>query len=59
MDNGYDVDRDICIGCGACTTNGCFELDSENKAVLKKYDETGCKEAKEECPVEAIYKKNK
>lgn len=55
------VDRNECIGCGACEAQ-CpeeFELEqgSEVKAKLKKtkVDELGCiKEAADVCPVNAI-----
>ncbi len=51
------VDKEKCIGCGACAAN-CdnFEL-KEDKAVAKKteVEELGCnQEAVDICPVEAI-----
>jgi|TARA_B100001971_G_C18110022_1_gene493655 ferredoxin len=53
-----EVDREACIGCGACTAQ-CdnFEMDGENKAKPKnaEVDEIGCnKDAKDVCPVDAI-----
>lgn len=54
------IDEDLCVGCGLCV-NTCadvFEM-SGDKAVVKKAEvsapnETAVKQAKDECPVEAI-----
>jgi len=51
------IDKEKCIGCGACAAQ-CdnFEL-KQGKAVAKKteFDELGCnQEAADVCPVEAI-----
>ena len=55
------LDKDKCIGCGACAAQ-CpenFEMknDGENKASVKKakVEDLGCnKDAEEVCPVDAI-----
>ena len=52
-----EVDKEKCIGCGACAAQ-CdnFEMDGD-KAVPKKaeVDDIGCnKDAKDACPVDAI-----
>jgi len=51
------VDKNKCIGCGACTSCDNFEMDSEGKAKPKQatVNEEGCnKEAADICPVGAI-----
>ena len=55
------VDEDTCIGCGLCaeTCPEVFEMKDE-KAVAKMEEVPedlvdSCKEAAEECPVEAIH----
>jgi len=55
------VDEDTCIGCGLCaeTCPEVFEL-KDDKAVAKMEEVPedlvdSCKEAAEECPVEAIH----
>jgi len=57
-----NIDKEKCIGCGACTAQ-CdnFEMKGD-KAVAKKkeVDEIGCnQEAADICPVEAIIVKKK
>jgi len=52
------VDKEKCIGCGACASQ-CdnFEIGDDGKAYAKKSEvkELGCnKEAADICPVEAI-----
>jgi len=52
-----EIDKEACIGCGACTA-ACdnFEIE-EGKAVAKKteVDDIGCnQEAADVCPVDAI-----
>lgn len=54
------VDEETCIGCGLCaeTCPNIFEL-KDDKAIAKVEDipedlVESCKEAAEECPVEAI-----
>jgi ferredoxin len=54
------VDQDLCVGCGLCV-NTCadiFEMDGD-KAVVKSVEvlpaiQDAVKQAKDECPVEAI-----
>lgn len=53
------VDRDLCIGCGACVAlcPDVFELDDEGKSRVVNPDacETcDCKTAADSCPVHAI-----
>lgn len=54
------INRDDCMGCGACegTAPDYFELDDEGKAKVKKqYDEADkdiIEEAVDGCPVQAI-----
>lgn len=55
------VDKDLCAGCGVCV-DVCpevFELDNEEKAQAKldpvpPEAESACRDAAEQCPVEAI-----
>ena len=52
------IDKEKCIGCGACTAQ-CdnFEVKDDGKAYAKKaeVEELGCnKEAADVCPVDAI-----
>ncbi len=54
-----EVDKDKCIGCGACTAQcaDMFEMNDDGKAQPKKseVDDAGCaKEAEDICPVDAI-----
>jgi ferredoxin len=54
------VDAELCVGCGLCV-NTCpdiFEM-QDDKAILKSEapstdSEECCKQAKDDCPVEAI-----
>ena len=51
------VDKEKCIGCGLCVQvcGEAFEMTEDNKAKVKKQEDTPCvKEAKESCPVDAI-----
>ena len=52
-----NVNRDLCIGCGACTV-ACdnFVMDGDKaKPVKSEVDEIGCcQEAADGCPVSAI-----
>jgi len=55
------VDADTCVGCAACEDicPEVFEMTDEDKATVK-FDpvpaelEDGCREAAEQCPVDAI-----
>jgi len=54
------VDQDLCVGCGLCTSTcaDIFEM-KDDKAVTKvtavpALSEDCAKQAKDECPVEAI-----
>lgn len=54
------IDADLCVGCGLCvsTCPDIFEME-DDKAVTKVKvvpagNEDTCKQAKDECPVEAI-----
>ena len=56
-----NVDKDMCIGCGACTgiCPTVFALDDEGKAVsqveeVSADDEASAEEAAASCPVSAI-----
>lgn len=56
-----DVNKDICIGCGACTAicPNVFEMDDDGHAsvktaVLNDADKDSAKDAAESCPVGAI-----
>ncbi len=62
------VNKDICIGCGACTqiAENVFEFGEDGLAEVKKdlkeikaEDEDSVRDAKESCPVEAISVKEK
>jgi len=55
------VDPDLCVGCGLCvsTCPEVFEIQGDKAVVKIKGDvpagsENTCKQAKDECPVEAI-----
>ncbi len=54
------VDQDLCTGCGLCesTCPEVFELQDDVAAVIvdtvPKDAEESCKQAAEDCPVEAI-----
>lgn len=60
------VDKDLCIGCGACVgicpdvfdfdDDGLAYVKNEEKAIKDKYLEK-TKEAIENCPTDAIYEK--
>ncbi|MBU1007180.1 MAG: ferredoxin [Candidatus Omnitrophica bacterium] len=54
------VDADLCVGCGLCV-NVCpevFEMNDDKAVVIAETvpaaQEDACKQAKDECPVEAI-----
>ncbi len=54
------VNEELCVGCGLCvsTAPDIFEM-KEDKAVTKSEtvtpeNEEGCRQSKDECPVEAI-----
>lgn len=54
------IDAELCVGCGLCvsTCSDVFEM-KDDKAVVKAATVPGgsedtCKQAKDECPVEAI-----
>ncbi|MFH2027699.1 MAG: ferredoxin [Nanoarchaeota archaeon] len=52
-----EVDKDSCIGCGACTSCDNFEISDDNKASPKEkeVEDIGCnQEAADICPVDAI-----
>ena len=52
-----EIDKEACIGCGACTSCDNFELGDDNKAKVKQaeLDDIGCsKEASDNCPVDCI-----
>lgn len=52
-----EIDKEACIGCGACTSCDNFELGDDGKAKVKQpeIEEEGCsKEAAENCPVNCI-----
>ena len=54
------VDKDVCIGCGLCTSicGDVFQLEDDGKAFASNENiaslEDDAIEAKESCPVEAI-----
>lgn len=51
------IDRDVCIGCGACTgvcPTGSLELDGEGKSVCKEDTCVDCGACVGTCPVSAI-----
>ena len=52
----YKVDKNKCIGCGACTAAcpGAIRLDSNNKAEVVDSDKLEKCEGKNICPVGAI-----
>lgn len=54
-----EVDKNLCIGCGACVAlcPDVFELGQDGKAKIKDIDgcnKCDCEAAKDSCPVEAI-----
>jgi ferredoxin len=52
-----ELNKDTCIGCGACTAQ-CdnFEMDGDKAKIIKtEVDDVSCnKEAEDVCPVDAI-----
>ena len=55
------VDADTCVGCAACEEicPGVFEMTDDDKAIVKVDEvppehEEACREAAEQCPVDAI-----
>jgi ferredoxin len=55
------VDEETCVGCAACEgiCPGVFEMGDDDKAVVKVDEvpadlEDDCREAAEQCPVDAI-----
>ena len=51
------VDRDLCIGCGACTgvcPTASLELDAEGKAVCNEETCIDCGACVATCPVSAL-----
>ena len=51
------VDRDLCIGCGACTgvcPTGSLELDDEGKSVCNEDTCIDCGACVATCPVSAL-----
>jgi len=52
------IDKDKCIGCGTCVALApdIFEMDEENKAVVKttEFDEENANMAIDSCPTQAI-----
>ncbi|MBQ6478308.1 MAG: 4Fe-4S binding protein [Erysipelotrichaceae bacterium] len=51
------IDRDLCIGCGACTgvcPTGSLELDEEGKSKCNEETCIDCGACVATCPVEAI-----
>lgn len=50
------IDKEACIGCGACTAvcPDMFELGSDGKAEVKSQKGNCAKEAADGCPVNAI-----
>jgi len=51
------VDKEACIGCGACASvcpAGVFEMQDGKSVVVNPHKCTGCKACIEACPVEAI-----
>lgn len=55
-----EVDKEACIGCGACAALCAenFEMDNEGKSKVKKeeVEELGCNhQAANSCPVNAIH----
>ncbi|MDY5853751.1 MAG: ferredoxin [Bacilli bacterium] len=61
MAKKVSVNKDVCIGCGLCssTTPSVFEMDDDGLAkaaveVVEGADESGAEEAAASCPVQAI-----
>lgn len=55
------INQETCIGCGSCQAvcPDCFELNQENKAIVKEQAKEQCsciQEAIDICPVQAIEK---
>jgi ferredoxin len=51
------IDKDICIGCGACVSDcpaEALSMNDDGKAVVDTGKCTGCGACIESCPVEAI-----
>jgi len=57
MSYKISVNKETCIGCGACTTCDNFEMNEEGKSKPKKeiVEEISCnQDAADACPVQAI-----